>query len=442
MAPIEQPLLSARSAVASKPPLSYLNIFLESMANLWSEKNSEGWISLTVAENKFLSNMIAERMNSVPALPSASLGYDNMKGTEKLREAVSAFANRTFLSGCARPATADDVCISAGCGAIIDNLVFLTCDPGDTALIIAPYYPAFDNDLKVKAGAIPKPVWVSDDIAQNDSIQVEPSVIKEQLARAADEATAAGSRVRNILITNPSNPLGRTFSEAQLRAIIEWCTERNVHLLCDEIYANSRFRANDDAPFVSAAAVVDSMRQSCAPDVAEKMDNLIHVLYGFSKDFGASGLRCGILISRSQPIHNALSNISYFCAVSNHTQHALACLLEDEAWTEAYLAANNAALAGAYGALTAALDKHGIPHADSSSAMFCWIDLRKGLREKTWAGEQELWGRLVEQRLLLTPGGECHAMEPGFFRVCFAWMGSEKALEVAVERIAKVVAST
>ncbi len=33
--------------------------------------------------------------------------------------------------------------------AIIDNLFFVLGDEGDGVLIPAPYYPAFDNDLKV-----------------------------------------------------------------------------------------------------------------------------------------------------------------------------------------------------------------------------------------------------------------------------------------------------
>lgn len=43
----------------------------------------------------------------------------------------------------------DHITCSAGAGAIIDMLFFCTCSKGDGVLIIAPYYPAFDNDLQV-----------------------------------------------------------------------------------------------------------------------------------------------------------------------------------------------------------------------------------------------------------------------------------------------------
>jgi 1-aminocyclopropane-1-carboxylate synthase len=36
-----------------------------------------------------------------------------------------------------------------GCGSVIDLLLHCVANPGDAVLIPAPYYPAFDNDLKV-----------------------------------------------------------------------------------------------------------------------------------------------------------------------------------------------------------------------------------------------------------------------------------------------------
>ena len=40
--------------------------------------------------------------------------------------------------------------LSAGAGAILDNLFFMLGNPGDGVLIPAPYYPAFDIDLQVR----------------------------------------------------------------------------------------------------------------------------------------------------------------------------------------------------------------------------------------------------------------------------------------------------
>lgn len=97
-------------------------------------------------------------------------------------------------------------------------------------------------------------------------------------------------------------------------------------------------------------------------------------------------------------------------------------------------AAITAAAAGALDALPAP-----VPYTPASAAMFLWVDLRAGLREATWEEEDSLWAHMVEsKRLLLTPGRACHAAEPGFFRICWAWMPTE-ALPVAAARIAEAV---
>ncbi len=44
---------------------------------------------------------------------------------------------------------AEDITVLAGCGCVLDLLLFCIAADGDLVGIPAPYYPAFDNDLKV-----------------------------------------------------------------------------------------------------------------------------------------------------------------------------------------------------------------------------------------------------------------------------------------------------
>lgn len=54
---------------------------------------------------------------------------------------------------------------------------------------------------------------------------------------------------------------------------------------------------------------------------------------------------------------------------------------------------------------TDALDAAGIPHVRACAAMFAWVDLRAGLLEDSWEGEEELWRALcTDARVLFTPG--------------------------------------
>jgi hypothetical protein len=62
------------------------------------------------------------------------------------------------------------------------------------------------------------------------------------------------------------------------------------------------------------------------------------------------------------------------------------------------------------------------------------------LDEPSFEGEARLWNKLVdEQRLILTPGSTCHSPQPGFFRMCYAWVAAE-ALPAAVARIVSLQA--
>jgi hypothetical protein len=62
------------------------------------------------------------------------------------------------------------------------------------------------------------------------------------------------------------------------------------------------------------------------------------------------------------------------------------------------------------------------------------------LDEPTFEGEWRLWNKLVdEHRVILTPGNTCHATQPGYFRMCYAWVPAE-ALPAAVARIASLQA--
>lgn len=41
-------------------------------------------------------------------------------------------------------------------------------------------------------------------------------------------------------------------------------------------------------------------------------DDLVHIVFGFSKDFCASGLRVGCLYSKNEALNRSLDNIAYF----------------------------------------------------------------------------------------------------------------------------------
>lgn len=76
-----------------------------------------------------------------------------------------------------------------------------------------------------------------------------------------------------------------------------------------------------------------------------------------------------------------------------------------------------------------------------TTCLLLWIppSCRKWLPKQGWEGEAALWQRICDEaRVVVTTGHSCHAAEPGYFRVCFAWVPAE-ALVVAATRLSAVL---
>ena len=131
-------------------------------------------------------------------------------------------------------------------------------------------------------------------------------------------------------------------------------------------------------------------------------------MWAFSKDFGASGLRCGVLISENQAVLDAVGGLAYWSACSGHTQYILSKLIADEPIVDEYIDRMRANLRGAYRHVTSGLDHAGISYIPAEAAFFLICDLRTHLSTPTWEAEHELWRRMLDEaNVNLTPGEAC-----------------------------------
>jgi aspartate/methionine/tyrosine aminotransferase len=165
----------------------------------------------------------------------------------------------------------------------------------------------------------------------------------------------------------------------------------------------------------------------------------VHVVWAFSKDFAASGMRAGVLVSENAEVLAAVDGLAYWACCSGHTQLVLGEMLSDQAWVEGYVTTMRARLGSAQHAVTRALTASGIPFLPSEAGFFLLVDLRRFIESPSWDAEARLWRRLVEGASVnLTPGSACRISEPGFMRLCFAAV-PEHTATVAVHRLARVL---
>ncbi|GFY92391.1 1-amino-cyclopropane-1-carboxylate synthase 2 [Actinidia rufa] len=340
--------------------------------------------------------------------------FQDYHGLPEFRNAVAEFMGR--VRGGRVKFDPNRIVMGGGATGANELLMFCLADPGDAFLIPTPYYPAFDRDLRWRTGIQLLPITCNS--SNNFKITVEA------LEEAYKSATEADINVKGLIITNPSNPLGTILDKDTLKKLVTFVTQKNIHLVCDEIYSATIFRPPG---FVSVAEVVQEVDR-CNLD-------LIHIVYSLSKDLGLPGFRVGIVYSYNDQVVSCGRKMSSFGLVSSQTQHLLASMLSDEDFVGRFLGESSKRLAKRYTIFTEGLKQVGISCLNANAGLFFWMDLRPLLKEPTFEAEMALWrGIINDVKLNASPGSSFHCMEPGWFRVCFANM-DDLTMETALQRI-------
>jgi aspartate/methionine/tyrosine aminotransferase len=115
------------------------------------------------------------------------------------------------------------------------------------------------------------------------------------------------SRIKAVVMCNPTNPIGQCWPKQALVECMEFCQEHGLHLISDEVFALTKLNdIHDDPPnFVSALALTEPL----VPEGAVKVDpSRVHVVWSASKLFGSSGFR---VVSSSSEGLSAAYTIRY-----------------------------------------------------------------------------------------------------------------------------------
>jgi aspartate/methionine/tyrosine aminotransferase len=400
--------------LAAAPPLhEYIDAHMSRLDDIWhAETNPDGLISLCVAENKLVWDLLEPRFAECRDVEPYSIGYDRMAGSMPFREVLADFMSRTFIG---RKVLAEQLAVFNGAGSVLELLFYVLCDPGDGVLIPTPSYTGFWADLETRDEVTIIPVHCSSEEGF-------------ALTRAhLDEALAGADRpVKALLYTNPNNPLGCVYTAEEVDDVLSWAQENEIHVVLDEIYALSVF---GDTEFTSGAQL--------RPD----MGDWLHIVWAFSKDFGLSGLRSGVLFSENERLLRAVDALAMWASTSGDTQSLLRQLLADDAWVDGYLAENRKRLGEAYRRVTEALEGYGIEYVPAEAGFFFLVDVRPLMDEVSWEGEKRLWRHLLDElNINLTPGDACHNGEPGFMRLVFTSVPTDAAVE-GVHRLGRYARS-
>ena len=370
----------------------------------------EGYIPFCVAENALVFDLLRSKMDASRNVTAPWLGYQSMTGAPEFKEKLARFMSRKILG---REIAPEQVAALAGAGSVLEILFHALADAGDAVLVPTPSYAGFWGDLETRDEISILPVHTTSEEGFRLTI--------EKLERALAESKRP---VRALLFTSPNNPLGTVYGKEELEEILRFSERAGIHVVFDEIYALSVF---GQTPFTSVATLRSSL------------GDRVHIVWAFSKDFAASGLRCGTLVTENRDLMAAVEGLAYWAAVSGDTQFMLGEMISDDAWVDTYATVMPRRLGEAYRSIVAGLEAASIPCIPSEAGFFLLLDLRGCLEAPTWEAEDELWRRiLAEANVNLTPGSACRIGKPGFMRLCFAGVTKETGA-VGVHRIARAL---
>jgi aspartate/methionine/tyrosine aminotransferase len=421
-----------RAAVALLP--SYLAD--ARVVERYSPSNSSGALQLGVAESQMMEDWLVPALNAHPVVSADAIYYQPTAGREDFKQSFAAYIEDLCSLERGR-LQQEGLIVGAGCNAVLENLCFTLADAGDSVLIPTPYYAAFEFDLVARAGLTVQPVTTEayhPKCTGNDGL-IDPKLYypnSAALDAAYNRAKEQGGTPKILLISHPMNPLGICYPSDTVKECLDWCRNRKVHLICDEIYAGSVYRGEG---FCSALKLA-----------GQELGPYVHWVYALSKDFALSGLRVGAAYTENSEIMVPMQKLNDLCQISSQTQLWTAATLQrrigddNELWTTVFRTENHKRLDERCSALTAVLDQYTIPYLPAQAGLFVWIDLSQFLpvtKASPADRERALYLELVQEfGILLTPGNSMRNERPGFFRCVFT-AASDDEFAIALQRIEK-----
>jgi aspartate aminotransferase len=337
--------------------------------------------------------------------------YTEVGGVVALRKAIAAELSNVHKMSI----DPGDVLVSSGAKHSLYNLFMALIDPGDEVLIPAPYWVSYPDMVMLAGG---RPV-ILETKAENDF-----AVTAEQVAAACT------GRTRAIVLNNPSNPTGATYTKAQIEALAKVVIEKDLLVISDDIY---RQLVYGDAQYFSIAAV--------SPEVAKRTI----LVDGVSKTYAMTGWRIGYTATGKElaPLIKAMAKIQGQ-STSNPTHIAQVATI--------------AALTGpqdCVGEMRKAFDERrqemvkllraipGVQCREPKGAFYAFPDVSAYVGKKSPEGsilddDVQLCDWLVEVgKVAVVPGSGFGA--PGFVRLSYAT--SMDNIRKGVDRLAKALGS-
>ena len=196
---------------------------------------------------------------AINAINEGFTKYTVVGGTDELKDAIISTLKRDHNLSYER----SEILVSCGAKHTIYNITQALFEAGDEVIIPAPYWVSYPDQIML-TGATPVILQTE----ESNKFKIDP----DELRKCINSNTSA------IILNYPSNPTGTTYSEDELRVIVDICLENGMTIISDEIYEKILYGDNVHVP---VAALSKEARESTI------------LVNGVSKSYSMTGWRIG-----------------------------------------------------------------------------------------------------------------------------------------------------
>lgn len=343
------------------------------------------------------------REAGIEAINKGLTRYTPLEGTAELKDAIVAkFQRENGLSY-----QRNQILVSSGGKQTLFNMTMALMEPGDEAIVPAPYWVSYPEMVALAEG-VPVIVFAGPE----QGYKMTPTQLRDAIT----------PRTRLIFINSPNNPTGAAYTRAELRALGDVLAKHPRIVVCtDDMYEHIYW---GDEPFASFAAV--------CPELYERTVTV----NGVSKAYAMTGWRIGycggpaeivsaMSIVQSQSTSNPSSIAQYASLVAlNGDQSCVREMNREYRLRHEYLVTELNRLPG-------------ISCLRAAGTFYSFANITTARRTLGLESDQAFAEHLLESGVAVVPGSAFGA--PGHMRLSFAC--SMQSLAIAVGRIAAALST-
>lgn len=339
----------------------------------------------------------------IAAIQGGQTKYTPVEGTAALKKAISEkFSRENHLAY-----GLDQIIVSCGAKQTCYNVCGAVLNPGDEAIVPAPYWVSYPDMIKL---ADAEPVIVS--AMMDDGFRITPRLLE----------AAITPRTRLLFLNSPSNPTGAAYSRAELQALGAVLDKHPaIVIAADDMYEHIYWGAE---PFVSFAEACPSL-----------YDRTV-TINGVSKAYAMTGWRIGYA-GGPKAIIGAMKKIQSQ-STSNPSSISQAASVAALSGDQSCVREMTQAFRERHDYVVKALN--GIPGfrcLPSAGTFYAFPNVTGAIRAKGLRDDLELSELLLNSgEVAVVPGSAFGA--PGYLRLSFAC--SLDTLKEAIRRITRVLA--